>query len=88
MKYAVTSQEMKIYDRNTSDYFGIPSAVLMERASLLVAGHILEYIKSREFDRKARALVICGTGNNGGDGACIARILRQKGILVNICLEN
>ena len=34
MKYAVTSQEMKIYDRNTSEYFGISSEVLMERASL------------------------------------------------------
>lgn len=86
MKYAVTSQEMKIYDRNTSEYFGVPGSVLMERASLLVVQHILEHIQGRELDRKARALVICGIGNNGGDGACIARILRQKGILVNVCV--
>ena len=86
MRYAVTSQEMKIYDRNTSEYYGVPAAVLMERASLLVAEHILDYIEEREFDRKARVLVICGTGNNGGDGACIARSLKQKGVLVNFCL--
>jgi NAD(P)H-hydrate epimerase len=86
MKYAVTSQEMKIYDRNTSEYFGVPGSVLMERASLLVVQHILEYLQDRELDRRARALIICGIGNNGGDGACIARILRQKGILVNVCV--
>ena len=70
MKYAVTSQEMKIYDRNTSEYFGLPSPVLMERASLLVVQHILEYLQDRGLDRRARALIICGVGNNGGDGAC------------------
>ena len=86
MKYAVTSQEMKIYDRNTSQYFGVPSAVLMERASIKVAEHILDFVKEKEYDRKPRALVLCGVGNNGGDGACVARLLKQKGLLVNICV--
>ncbi|MCR5556120.1 MAG: NAD(P)H-hydrate dehydratase [Butyrivibrio sp.] len=86
MKYAVTSSEMKIYDRNTSEYFGVPSQVLMERASLKTTEHILKWIKTRNCDRKYKALVVCGVGNNGGDGACIARLLKLQGILVNICI--
>ncbi len=86
MRYAVTSSEMKIYDRNTSEYFGVPSEVLMERASLKVTEHILKWIDERNRDRKYKALVVCGVGNNGGDGACIARLLKQKGIYVNICV--
>ena len=86
MKYAVSSQEMKRYDRNTSEYFGISSEVLMERASLKAVEHILKWIKLRECDRRYKALVICGVGNNGGDGACIARLLMQQNILVNFCV--
>ncbi len=86
MKYAVTSQEMKIYDRNTSEYFGVSSEVLMERASLKAVEHILSWIKERHSDRKYKALILCGVGNNGGDGACIARLLKQRGVLVNICV--
>ncbi len=86
MKYAVNSQEMKKYDRNTSEYFGIPSEVLMERASLKTVEHILKWTRDRKCERRYKALVICGVGNNGGDGACIARLLLQQNILVNICV--
>ena len=86
MKYAVSSREMKIYDRNTSDVFGIPSQVLMERASLKVADVIDERIKARDCKRKYRALVMAGVGNNGGDGAAIARLLKQRGYLVSLCV--
>ncbi len=84
MRYAVTSQEMKIYDRNTSDVYGIPAEVLMERASVHVADHIDKWKSGRKSDRKYRALILAGVGNNGGDGACIARLLRQRGYLVNL----
>ena len=36
MNYAVNAQEMKQYDNNTIEYYGIPSTVLMERAALAV----------------------------------------------------
>ncbi len=86
MKYAVDSSEMKIYDRNTSEYFGVPSEVLMERASLKVVDNILVWVNERNADRRYKALILCGVGNNGGDGACIARLLRQKGIKVCVCV--
>ena len=47
MKYAVTSQEMKIYDRNTTEYFGVATEVLMERASLAVADVVDEWRSRR-----------------------------------------
>ncbi len=86
MKYAVTSQEMKKYDRNTSEVFGVSSEILMERASLHIADCVDDWIKKRICTRKRRVLVFAGVGNNGGDGACAARLLKQRGYLVNLCV--
>lgn len=86
MKYAVTSQEMKIYDRNTSEKFGVPTEVLMERASLAVADVVDEWKSRREAKRTYRVLVMAGVGNNGGDGVCVARLLKQRGYVVNLCV--
>lgn len=86
MKYAVTSQEMRIYDRNTSDHFCISTDTLMERASLLVADEIDSWKMRRSSDRKYSVLVFAGVGNNGGDGICTARLLRQRGYLVYLCI--
>lgn len=86
MKYAVTGSEMKTCDRNTSEYFGVSSEVLMERASLKVVDHILSWIHNRNCSRKYKALILCGVGNNGGDGACIGRLLKQAGVHVNVCV--
>ena len=65
MKYAVNSTEMKKYDRNTSEYYGISSEVLMERASLKVVSHILDWTCKRASGRKFKALVLCGVGKKG-----------------------
>lgn len=56
---------------------GIPSLVLMERAALSVV-HYVEHHK--DLYDTARVLVVCGPGNNGGDGAAIVRILRERGV--------
>ena len=79
MEYIVTASEMKKYDRNTSSYFGIPSLVLMERAALAV----VEEIELR-YKEKKRILIVAGSGNNGGDGVAIGRILFQKGHIVTV----
>ncbi len=77
MQYLVNSQEMKQYDKNTIEYYHIPSAVLMERAALAV----FEEIRMRFSNPKLTdpILVVCGAGNNGGDGLAIARLLHLDG---------
>lgn len=81
MKYLVNSQEMKEFDKNTIEYFGVPSMVLMERAALSV----FELIRQR-YSQKISVLVICGSGNNGGDGFALARLLFLAGYPVNLYL--
>ena len=63
-------------DRAAMD-LGIPSLVLMERAALSVV-HFLDHHRDR-YD-VSRAVAVCGPGNNGGDGAAIVRILRERGL--------
>lgn len=74
MDYYVDSKTMKQIDYETINNIGIPSMVLMERAALKVVNNIII-----NEDKKKRVLVICGVGNNGGDGVCAARILKEKG---------
>ena len=73
MEYIVTSSEMKEYDMNTIEKLLVPSCVLMERAALSIV-QVMEKEKVPMDD----ILVVCGTGNNGGDGLAAARILREK----------
>ena len=84
MKYAVTSDEMKRYDRNTSERFGVKPEILMERASLCVADEIEKYISSKNADRKYTVLVFAGVGNNGGDGFVMARHLQRLSFRVDV----
>ena len=74
MRYLVNSREMKQYDKTTVETYGIPSMVLMERAALAFT----EAVFSRNLDT-GRVLVVCGGGNNGGDGYAVARLLWQRG---------
>lgn len=70
MEYLLKSNEMKRCDSYTSEHFKVPSICLMERAALAA----FEEIKLR-FTKNDHILVICGSGNNGGDGLAIARML-------------
>ncbi len=81
MKYSVDSTGMKRIDEYTINKLGIPAMELMERAaSALVERMLLRISKSD------RILIICGPGNNGGDGVAAARLLKQKGYSVAIAL--
>ncbi len=64
-------------DQYSIQQIGIPSMVLMERAALAV----VQELERRE-SKEESILCICGTGNNGGDGIAVARILHQKGYKV------
>ena len=87
MEYIVSAEEMRSCDKVTSEEFGIPSLVLMERAALSVVDTIMQtssYIEKKLSLNKI--LVVCGTGNNGGDGFAVGRILLQKNCDVDFTL--
>jgi ADP-dependent NAD(P)H-hydrate dehydratase / NAD(P)H-hydrate epimerase len=71
---ALTSVEMREVDRLTTERYGVPSLQLMESAGLRVA----EAVELGALaDRAMRIAVLCGKGNNGGDGLVAARILKE-----------
>ena len=80
MKYLVTGTEMKLLDNNTSDYFHVPSVVLMEQAAIAFVNELLELKLPLR-----KGIVFCGFGNNGGDGIAIARLLNERGIYTEVC---
>ena len=72
---------MREVDRLTTEQFGIPSTTLMENAGAAVAHFVL-----REFPEHNRITVLCGKGNNGGDGFVAARHLAEAGRAVAVVL--
>lgn len=77
----VTSSEMREIDRATSERFGVPSLTLMENAGTAVADLVL-----RRYFGAESVGIICGKGNNGGDGFVAARRLHEAGMRVSILL--
>ena len=78
MKVLLNSSEMKACDVSTMMQYGIPSAVLMERAALAVRDAAAEHFHPEN------VLVLCGSGNNGGDGFAAARLLMDQGIRADV----
>lgn len=72
---------MQEIDRKAISEYGISSLVLMENAGRAVAEEIVRIVKPR-----ASISVVCGKGNNGGDGLVCARYLHNKGFKVYILL--
>jgi len=75
------AEEMAAADRRTAEEFGVPLATLMENAGGAVARFCL-----RRYSAAKRIVVLCGKGNNGGDGMVAARLLSQAGIGVQVLL--
>jgi len=73
---------MRAMDEHAIKTLGIPGIVLMENAARSVADFIEEHVL--ESKSKARIVVCCGKGNNGGDGFAIARLLKNRGIAVTV----
>ena len=82
MKIA-TAQQIRSIDRRAVREFGIPGPVLMENAASAI---VLEM--ERFFDGLAgvKVGIVCGKGNNGGDGLALARRLRIRGVPVRVAL--
>lgn len=79
----VTPEQMREMDRQTIEEIGLPGIVLMERASLGAVDALVEHF---ELSPWARIALMCGGGNNGGDGLAMARILAGRGFEVVIVL--
>jgi NAD(P)H-hydrate epimerase len=72
---ALTAAQMREADRLTTERYGIPSLRLMENAGAAIA----EFLREK-FDGPGRRniVVLCGKGNNGGDGLVVARLLKES----------
>ena len=77
----LTAEEMVATDRRTVEEFGVPLESLMERAGGAVAAFCLRW-----YGAASQVVVLCGKGNNGGDGFVAARALTQAGQTVRVVL--
>ncbi|HLF85069.1 MAG TPA: NAD(P)H-hydrate dehydratase [Blastocatellia bacterium] len=79
----LSAAEMREVDRLTTERFGVPSLLLMENA----AARTVDAAEKKFGDvADKRVLIVCGRGNNGGDGAAIARLLHNKRASVDVLL--
>ena len=65
---------------------GVSALILMEQAALGLKDRLLRCLSSQEKSRKV--LILCGPGNNGGDGLALARLLAQENIFAKVVLIN
>ena len=80
MQYVVTNSQMKTAERRC-DECGTSYYQMMENAGTRCAEFIADVVPEN-----ARILVMCGSGNNGGDGLVITRLLRDQGRDVSVLL--
>jgi ADP-dependent NAD(P)H-hydrate dehydratase / NAD(P)H-hydrate epimerase len=77
----LSAAEMQACDRATTERFGVPSLKLMRAASAAISAFARE-----QFPQAQRVTVLCGRGNNGGDGMMTARMLATAGLKVTTVL--
>lgn len=77
----LSAAEMQACDRTTTEQFGIASTDLMRNAARAVSSFVRQ-----QFPAVRRAFVLCGRGNNGGDGLMAARLLNEAGCEVTALL--
>ncbi len=77
----LTSAEMSAVDRDTTQHFDVPLAALMDTAGTAVARFC-----RRHWPAARSVAVLCGKGNNGGDGLVAARVLAVAGVGVAVLL--
>src|SRR3989442_4048710 len=73
----LTATQMREIDRLTSEQFGVPSLQLMENAGARVVEFLIEHFPDLV---RRKVVILCGKGNNGGDGLVGARLLRREGV--------
>jgi NAD(P)H-hydrate epimerase len=81
MTIRLTRRQVREIDRRSIEEFHIPGIVLMENAARAAADHAMRFLRPGD-----AALILCGGGNNGGDGLAVARHLHNRRIAVTIGL--
>src|SRR5579863_8646780 len=82
MKILTAAQVQRI-DRLTTERYGVPSLSLMENAGR----RALEFVRERFAPlAEHRIAILCGRGNNGGDGLVAARLMRSEGLIPRVVL--
>jgi NAD(P)H-hydrate epimerase len=84
MRKVISAAQMREIDRLTTERFALPPLLLMEAAAASCARAIAAHF-SQDLSHKT-ALVLCGRGNNGGDGAALARALWLNGARADVVL--
>jgi NAD(P)H-hydrate epimerase len=79
------TRTMRALDRHTIETLGVSGELLMEAAGRAVAERVLVERRARG-QRGDRVLVVCGAGNNGGDGFVVARLLHAEGVPLRVVL--
>ncbi|MBF0415705.1 MAG: NAD(P)H-hydrate dehydratase [Magnetococcales bacterium] len=83
MAKLLNSAQMRETDRRTIEELGLPGMVLMENAGQ----GVVQVLKAKLTDwAQRRALILAGSGNNGGDGFVVARRLLQDGLMTSVLL--
>ncbi len=83
MEKSLTREEMRELDRKAIEEYKIPGIILMENAGRNVAEEVIKMINKPE---EVKVAVLCGKGNNGGDGFVVARHLHNHGVTVDVFL--
>ena len=81
MEKTLTREEMRELDRKAIEEYKIPGIILMENAGRNVAEEVLKMLDD---PHQAKVAILCGKGNNGGDGFVVARHLHNHSIHVGI----
>ncbi len=83
--FVLTRDGARQLDVLAAEQFAMPTIILMENAASAAAEVALEMLDQAP-DPEAPVLIVCGPGNNGGDGLAIARHLHNAGVAVRIAL--
>lgn len=76
--YILNREQIRNYDRIAAEKYGVITTILMENAGRGAAQVVAKYAKTKD----DYVVIVCGAGNNGGDGFVVARYLVNRGINV------